>query len=285
MPLPRLADYPCRSGTGTPLLSIVTTVRNGAKTLARAIQSVRAQGIPGLEYIIVDAVSTDGTLDIIRANSDIVTYWQSEPDRGISDGFNKGIALSRGEYVMLLNADDWLSQGQLALGLEALKTSGADFVFGDLIYHDAAGAELYRVQGDAAYAKSISHVMPALNHPTLIVRRTAYERHGLFDLDLRFAMDYEFLLRIHGAGCKGVYEPRMAGHMTLQGASDRNAIRALREGRDIAVRHGFSPFLAELEFHYRRLKSLTRRQVENILPGRPALILRHLFNKSIVEKK
>ncbi len=266
----------------TPLLSLVTVVRNGEKTLARTIASVREQNIAALEYIIIDGGSTDRTLDIIRANTDIVSSWISEPDRGISDGFNKGISRARGKYVQLLNADDWLSPGQLAFGLETLETTGAAFVFGDLLYHDENGIPLYRVSGDPGYARSIARIMPALNHPTVMVRRAVYERHGLFDLGFRYAMDYEFMLRIHRAGCRGIYDPRMEGHMALEGASDSNAVSALRESRDIAIRHGYPPLRAKTEFCYRLLKGKVRRSLEKLLPGPASLALRHLVNRSVM---
>jgi glycosyltransferase involved in cell wall biosynthesis len=269
----------------SPLLSVVTIVRNGEKTLARAIASVRRQDIPGLEYIVIDGGSTDGTIDIIRANADIISFWVSEPDRGISDGFNKGISRARGKYVQLLNADDWLSPGQLAFGLETLETTGADFVFGDLLYHDQDEGSLYCVSGDPDYAESIARIMPPLNHPTVIVRRAVYERHGLFDIGLRFAMDYEFLLRIHRAGCRGVYDPRMQGHMGLEGVSDSNASAALRESRDIAIRHGYPRFRAHIEFCYRLLKGKVRRSLERLFPRAVSVTLRSLFNRSITYKK
>jgi glycosyltransferase involved in cell wall biosynthesis len=207
-----------------------------------------------------------------------VTFWKSEPDRGISDGFNKGIALSRGKYVILLNADDWLSPGQLAQGISTLEKSGADFVFGDLVYHDGQGQQLFRMIGEADYRRRIVHVMPALNHPTVIVRRSAYERFGLFDLSLRLAMDYEFLLRLHRAGCRGLHDPGMLGHMALEGASDAQSRKALAEVRDISIRHGTSPWSAWVRYLFRLLKGDVRRFLERVLPTDTAQSLRRKIN-------
>ena len=278
--IPSMEDYERRSHGGNPRISVVTTVRDGEKTLARAIASVRAQRIPDLEYLVIDAGSRDRTLDIVRANADIVTFWKSEPDRGISDGFNKGIALSRGEYVTLLNADDWLSPGQLALAIATLEESGADFVFGDLLYEDGEGRPLFRMRGEAGYARRICHVMPALNHPTVVVRRSAYERCGLFDLGLKLAMDYELLLRFHRAGCRGVYEPGILGHMALEGASDRWSRMALAEVRDIAIRHGGWPPREWLRFLYRVAKGEIRRLLERTLPASLFQRLRRGVNRN-----
>jgi glycosyltransferase involved in cell wall biosynthesis len=279
---PELRDYPQRVADGTPSISVVTAVRNGEKTLGRTIESVRAQNIPGLEYIVVDALSADGTLALIAANSDIIAYWKSERDGGISDGFNKGIGLSRGRYVTLLNADDWLSPNQLAFGIETLEKTGADFVFGDLVYHDASGRPLHMVRGDAGYARRIGHIMPALNHPTVIFRRDAYEKFGLYDPRLRLAMDYDLLLRFHRAGCRGVHDPRIVGHMTLEGASDAQSWRALAEVRDIAIRHGGSPPREWARYIFRLVKSGGRRVAEGILPAGVHRRLRRLVNRDIV---
>ncbi|HWY61222.1 MAG TPA: glycosyltransferase family 2 protein [Rhizomicrobium sp.] len=266
-------------------MSVVTTVRNGEETLARAIDSVRLQNIPDLEYIIIDSASTDNTLDIVRGNTDVVTYWQSEPDRGISDGFNKGIVLSSGEFITLLNADDWLSPGQIAAGIETLDRTGADFVFGDLLYHGKDGELLYKVTGDAAYAARIDSLMPALNHPTVIVRRMVYERFGLFDLNYRYAMDYELLLRFHCAGCKGVYNPRIVGHMTLTGASDASSLKAIREVRTAAIAYGYPIIPAYLLSYLRMAKDRIRRLIEHLLPRSLSLALRSAVNRDLARAK
>lgn len=282
--IPCLSDYPALPAVSPrPLLSVITTVRNGEKTLGRTMDSIRAQRFPGLEYIVVDACSTDGTHDIIRANADLVTHWISERDRGISDGFNKGIALSRGAYVALLNADDWLSPGQLAQGIRTLEESGADFVFGDLLYHDEAGRPLYRIRGEADYARRIGHVMPGLNHPTVIVRRCAYEKAGLFDLGLKLAMDYDFLLRLHRQGGRGVYDPIILGHMALEGVSDTSGNRALDEVRDIAIRHGALPPLAWARYGFRLIKTTVRRALERRLPASVAHSLRSSVNRNYTQ--
>jgi glycosyltransferase involved in cell wall biosynthesis len=279
--IPGIQDYKGRTGVSAPCISVVTTVRNGEKTLARTINSVREQKQAGLEYIIIDACSRDGTLDIIAANTDIVSFWISEPDRGISDGFNKGIALSLGKYVTLLNADDWLSPGQLTYGIETLERTGADFVFGDMLYHDANGKPVYRITGEADYGRRIGHVMPALNHPTVIVRRDAYERFGLFDLNLHLAMDYELLLRFHRAGCRGVHDPRILGHMSLAGASDAQSRRALAEVRDISVRHGGARGAAWLRYLFRLAKGDFRRILEHLLPATASYALRRRVNRQL----
>jgi glycosyltransferase involved in cell wall biosynthesis len=92
----------------SPSISVITVVRNGASVIADCIDSVLAQQIDGLEYIVIDGASTDGTLEIIRRYGDAISVCISEPDRGLYDAMNKGLRLARGRYIHFLNADDRL---------------------------------------------------------------------------------------------------------------------------------------------------------------------------------
>jgi len=90
------------------LLSIITVVYNGADDLRKTIESVKPQHGDKLQFIVIDGASTDGTVDMIKHHADVVDCWISEPDQGIYDAMNKGIALSKGKYLLFLNAKDEL---------------------------------------------------------------------------------------------------------------------------------------------------------------------------------
>jgi glycosyltransferase involved in cell wall biosynthesis len=262
-----------------PLVSIVTVVLNRVATIERTIESVLAQSHTPIEYIVIDGGSSDGTVDLLRRHGARIDHWQSAPDRGISEAFNKGLAQASGALIGLVNADDWLGPEQIATGVAALARSGADFVFGDLIYHAADGSRLFCIKGDPDYARTIGRGMPDINHPTLLARREVYDRIGGFDPGLRCAMDYDWLLRAHRAGFRGLYEPALVGHMTLEGVSDRRFREAFAEVREIAIRHGQQPVAAWSLYSYRLVKGSTRRLLERLLPTGLNERVRRLVNR------
>src|SRR5262245_9902459 len=195
-----------------PLVSVVTVALNAATTIERAIRSVQPQSFASIEHVLVDGESSDGTGEIMRRLARAQDYCIAETDRGISDAFNKGIAMARGRFVAVLNADDWLSPNQIALAVEAVEQNACDFVFGDLIFYEG-DRPIFRSVGDAQYQRVIRRRMPAVGHPSVLAARACFERIGLFDPAYRRAMDYDWLLRLHLAGARGCYHPAVVGHM------------------------------------------------------------------------
>jgi glycosyltransferase involved in cell wall biosynthesis len=244
-----------------PLISAITVTLNAEKTLARTIDSIHRQTYAAVEHIIVDGGSTDATLDIIKSRVRPGDRWISENDRGISDAFNKGIALARGEYLQIINADDWLSSDQLAYGVEVLTQTGADFVFGDCICYEN-GKPMFRYCGDPNYGSSIKKKMPPMNHPSMLVRRNAYERFGCYAAEYSNAMDYDWLARAHGCGARGAYDPRIVAHMSIEGRSVRLFKQTAREVRRIAIQHGRNWAIASLEYQYSVAKTALSKPVQ-----------------------
>jgi GT2 family glycosyltransferase len=246
-PGPTLAEYRARpalpdrqsGGRGpTPArVSIVTIVRNGAATLEATINSVLEQQGASIEYIIVDGGSTDGTLDLVRKYEDRIAIWISERDKGISDAFNKGIALTTGDIVGILNADDVLLPGGVAASVAALNAHPeAGFSFGDCEFYEGDRLAYVR-HDDPDYRKLIGRRMP-VSHPTVFVRRSVYEQHGLFRCDLKIAMDYDLLLRFDDAGVRGVPASGTITRMHLGGVSSTQVMRSNREALRVLLEHG-----------------------------------------------
>jgi glycosyltransferase involved in cell wall biosynthesis len=225
----------------------VTVVRNGAATIEKTIRSVLGQQGEPVEYIIIDGGSTDGTLEIVRRFEDRITLWISEPDGGIADAFNKGISLARGKLIGLLNADDEYLPDAIASGVAALDAHPeAGFSFGDCALLEDE-KQVMVLHADPDYERVVVRRMPRVNHPSFLVRRSVYEENGLFRPQYRIAMDYDFLLRIHRAGVRGVVIPRTLVQMRLGGISNAQVLRCYRECFEVARNNGepFGPAAAE----------------------------------------
>jgi glycosyltransferase involved in cell wall biosynthesis len=237
-------------------------VRNGAATLQRAAHSVFAQDVPGIEYMIVDGASTDGTMDVIRGLGDKVAVWISEPDEGISDAFNKGITLARGEVIGLLNSDDWYEPGAVRAALAAFEASGADVAYGAMQYWRGQ-RRTFLVCSDHRFLERGM----TIGHPTVFVRRACYERFGLFRLDFRLAMDYEWLLRASVNGARFVDVRSCVANMLEGGLAERRWYSTQREvsrARALHLRRYAHPADERAAFAWAVMKGIARRGLDHI---------------------
>lgn len=270
-------EQPAPSGAG-PSVSVVTVMLNAAATVERTIRSVQAQSFSDIEHVLVDGGSTDGTLDIVRRLVRPQDCCITEGDHGISDAFNKGVALARGRFIKILNADDWMSRDQIEHAVRALVAGGHDFVFGDVAFYDG-DQPIFRSVGDSRYQRVIHRRMPAVGHPSMLAARSCFERIGLFDPIYHRAMDYDWLLRLHLAGGRGGYCPDILGHMTHAGVSNREFQETIDEVRRIAIAHGRNPLIAATEAHARRLKTAASLPIKQHIPPLYHLV-RRLINRS-----
>jgi len=174
-----------------PLVSVITIVRDGEKHLEQAIQSVLSQTYDNIEYIIIDGASTDGTLDIIRKYDDQIDYWMSEPDEGLYDAINKGIALSKGTIIKVLNADDWLPRGSASIAVKNSLGKPSEFI---LLGKMTAIDEKVGVR-ITCRPELQKRLFPIFLHPTWYVSRGCYESLGLYMAQYLISADYEFFRR------------------------------------------------------------------------------------------
>ena len=179
-------------------ISLITVSFNSASTIKDTIHSVQSQDFKGIEYIIVDGNSTDGTMEIIRSAGNIVSKWISEPDTGIYDAMNKGIKMAMGEVVGIINSDDFYFSDQIISYVsKSFADDRVDAVFGNLIVVNPENpSKVVRTYSSKNWypEKFARGFMPA--HPTFFVRRKYYEQFGLFKTDYKIAADYEMLIRL-----------------------------------------------------------------------------------------
>lgn len=264
-----------------PLVSIVTIVRNGLPFVRETIASVLSQDYPQLEHWVIDGGSTDGTVNVIEESQHKLAGWISEPDQGISDAFNKGLARVRGDYVMFLNADDALaSSGAIAALVSAACGGGwPDVIYGDCHLIDRlTGAVLYRVSIEYDAERFLNFAM--LPHPSMLMRRRYFDQFGQFDVNFRSAMDYDLLLRgVPTLGATRV--PALITNVRTGGESARDPIRAIDENI-LALRKNGYRRSAMWAFRMRatqRVRSFLRFQLERLGLYRVA---RRLMAKSMV---
>lgn len=172
---------------------------NSSATIKATLDSVQAQGYPALEYILVDGGSTDATLDVVRKYPELVTQLISEPDRGIYDAMNKGIQRATGEVVGILNSDDFYRHAQVLQEVaDAFAADPAlEVLMGDVDF--VADEDLnkpvrtYHATGFRPWMFRLGFMPP---HPAIFIRKTAYERVGLYKLGYKIAADFDFLVRL-----------------------------------------------------------------------------------------
>ncbi|GGI79658.1 glycosyl transferase [Polymorphobacter multimanifer] len=217
-------------------ITIITAVYNREATIGAALASLHAQTHAHIEHLIIDGGSTDGTLAILRAAATRAdTTLGSEPDHGIYDALNKGLARATGDVIGILHSDDEFADPQvLADVAAAFAASPTDAVYGDLDYVAADGSgRIIRHWRSGPYSRSrlARGWMPP--HPALFIRKPVIDRHGGYDTRLRIAADYDAILRWFTRGhVAPAYVPRVLVRMRVGGESNRSLERIIRKSRE-----------------------------------------------------
>ncbi|GAB1234019.1 glycosyltransferase family 2 protein [Ferrigenium sp. UT5] len=230
-------------GMTPPLITIIIAALNNKKTLQHCIDSVARQTYPNKELIVIDGGSTDGTVDLLEANREQIRTWISEPDRGIYNAWNKGLARAQGEWICFLGADDYFWDGRVlereAAQLETLP-SDIRVAYGRIMLLNNEGVTLYPVGAPWEKIKGRFRQIMCIPHPGAMHRRSIFERHGQFDETFRIAGDYELLLRELNEA-DAFFMPDIITVAMRQGgisSTPANSLRQLREVRRAQRMHG-----------------------------------------------
>ena len=227
------------STPGEPLLSVITVVYNGALHIERAIESVLVQDYPNIEYIIIDGCSSDGTVEKIKKYENKIDYWVSEPDNGIYDAMNKGIAISRGELIGLLNSDDYYEPHSIKDVVAAYRDTACQGIY---------FGNSYVIQEDLdirylAIAKPTLWQGLGFKHQAMFIHRNIHERFGFYNTHYKIAADYDFVIKVVSNGVRLIYVNKSIVNYSNSGVSGNNRLGTLNEIRAIGVRHfGFFSF-------------------------------------------
>lgn len=235
-------------------ISIITVCYNSVKTLETTIQSVINQTYSDIEYVVIDGGSNDGTLEIVKKHEKHISKWISEPDNGLYDAMNKGVALVTGDVVGLINSDDLFCDNRAIEKVmnEFEKNGKLDSVYADLFYvsqNNIDNVVRRWITGNQKKFRNGWH--PA--HPTFYIKKKVYDLYGDFNLDYKIAADFEIMMRFlekHKISTKYLKVPLVK--MRLGGESNKSmkniyhqnieCIKAF-EQNNIGVNKLFYPFI------------------------------------------
>lgn len=221
-----------------PVLSIVTVCYNSATTIGRTFESVLEQDVDEMEYVVIDGESDDTTMEVIEnyrkkfAKKGIEMVVVSEPDGGIYDAMNKGISLSRGEIVGIINSDDYYEPQILKKVLSKfLKKSEVSIIYGFMRYLDR-NQEIKIARNNFDYIFSSRNKIENFSgagHPTCFVKKKLYDDIGVFDINFRTAADLDFLLRAAKSGIKFLAVDFIVTNFSVGGVSNSISDQELAE--------------------------------------------------------
>jgi glycosyltransferase len=178
-------------------VSIITVCFNSGKTLLETINSVKYQSYENIEYIIIDGLSSDDTISIVKDNKEVVDYYVSEKDNGLYDAMNKGIQLATGDIISILNSDDIYASNEVIANIVEvyLKDKSLDIVFGNIIFYDSNLIRQTRSWKTSKFIKKSFMKGWHPPHPGLFVTKRGYNICGGYNINYRMCADFEFMLR------------------------------------------------------------------------------------------
>lgn len=219
-----------------PHLTLITVCWNAADTIADTLRSIDAQTFRDFEHLVIDGASTDGTQAIVQGFAAENRRLISEPDKGIYDAMNKGIVLARGDVIGLLNADDIFADNRvLERVAQAFENANIDCCFGDLVYVDRNEPNrITRYWRSSEFRQGSFRSGWFPPHPTLYLRRSVYEKVGLFDLGYRHAADVELMMRVFEVAKVHSWRiPEVLVRMKSGGASNNGLRTVIRQNGEI----------------------------------------------------
>jgi len=227
-----------------PKISIITIVYNGASTIEKTIESIASQSYQNIEYIVVDGGSNDGTMDIIKNYSDTVSKWISEPDNGIYDAMNKGVALSTGDYLWFINSgDEVYAPDTLERIFNTNNSPFYDVYYGDTVMIDSEGNEIgsRRLTPPLSLSwRDFKNGMLVSHQSIIVSKRVA----PMYNTQYKFSADFEWCLLAMKKADRVINTHQILSRFLDGGITKQNIAAGLKERFRIMIRYfGFIPTL------------------------------------------
>lgn len=242
-----------------PLISIIIATYNVENDLKNCLNSIINQNKNcRVEIIIIDGASTDNTCDIIQQYKDFISYWISEPDKGIYDAWNKGIEQSKAKWIMFLGADDLLVDGALDCYYNTINQND----FKDEIEYVSAKIHIVDYQNNILKVKGAPFQWPlylkymTVAHPGSLHSKTLFDKYGKFNTDIKIVGDYELLLRA-GKTLKSYFINQVTVKMRIGGVSDSFAA-IFEHYKVVKSLDSYSKLLAQFNLTVALLKYIVR---------------------------
>ena len=245
-----------------PLVSIITVVYNNSKYIRDSIESVLSQDYGKIEYIVIDGGSTDGTLEIIEEYINKISSFISEPDEGVYDALNKGIANAKGEYIGILHSDDIFSDAKVISDvIQTLLNTQSELCVSDLVIVDEHSGKVSRYVKGGRFRRWMLRIGLHPPHPTIVQKKSLFDEFGLYSTKYELAGDFDFMIRLfYGRRINWSYMNRISVKMRTGGKSNSglsNKILCAKEIHDsLRINNIYSPYFFQLGRYLIRIKEL-----------------------------
>lgn len=226
-----------------PLISIITVNLDDVKGLERTFKSVFEQSWQEFEYILIDGGSTDGSKEFVESREEYLNYWASEPDKGIFNAMNKGVAKAAGEYLLFLNSGDYLiNKNILEKVIKHLKDQ--DLVYCNMEMFDSEKRYIKSFPQELSFAFFVDHSLP---HPATFIKKKVLLEAGLYDESLKISSDWKFFIdAVCKMNCSYLYVNECLTAFNLFGISSSEKMRGeMYQERENFLKENYSAFLKD----------------------------------------
>lgn len=234
-----------------PKISIITITYNSEKTLEETIKSVVSQNYSNLEYLIIDGGSKDTTLEIVEKYRDKISFVISEPDKGISDAFNKGIRYATGEIIGIINSDDLLLPNALNTIAANYDSEVGVYRGNTIIWNDETDTKIIAKPTMKFSIYSLKKCIVC--HQSTFVSKKAYEMVGTFKESFKYMMDVDLLLRLYNAKIPFKYVDADLAMFRMGGVTGSSYKSKLDEVKRLYLENGSSECWAKFRVYYFQL--------------------------------